>query len=366
MTKDNLNPQERAIYGYLHRKHFATSADLSEVLGRKFGMSPEASRKAISRALEAKIIESTKPVSFGKRRYVYHLPNIALTLEFVLAITKAYRPPLYRTLSTMREQGGIISFYEILKIASTVLDNVNNHKQVLEKIVTELVRLDLVDVIEDDFLQRYLVFKNRDKIPFAPTVAQHRGQLVTDAMLLPDILRMLQYQNIIDNKNVIYRNKNTPTKGIEHMNHVWDAIAYTKTTGYNPGVASESNAKEKQTLVVLDVLLYRDYTIDDFQGFFERVQSVFQSVKMGKRKVLPIIVFRNTDEQTFNTIHKVGFLTFNIGNVYGNRIYDVIANLNRLKSGGMEEETTDYTAVVEDTLSIVKSAGHEDNLQNIR
>ena len=63
-----------------------------------------------------------------------------------------------------------------------------------------------------------------------------------------------------------------------------------KTTGINPSLAKDSNIPEKQTLVVLDVLISRDYQQIDLDGFLNRIRINLNSVSKGKRKVVPIIV----------------------------------------------------------------------------
>jgi hypothetical protein len=365
VTTSSQAQYERAIVGYLHKFRFATIAPLSEMLAEKFKLLPAAARQVVGRAVDSGAIRSSAPVTFGKGRFAYFLPDSRLSLEFVLEITAEYRPALYRVLTVMSLQGGYISFYEALKVAASVLDNTTNHKELLKKLIRELVLLKLAKTVKDESGDQYIIFRKTD--PFMePAVNVHKSLLATDARMIPDILQMLQRNNIIERSTVMFRNRNTPLRGIEHINHVWDAVGYTKATGYNPGLASESITPDKQTLVVLDILLYRDYTMEDFQGFYERVQSVFKSVKMGKRKVIPIIIFRNTDPLTFNTIHKVGFLTYSLGAVYGERIYEVLANLNKLKQQALGESKINFTEVVEETLAIVKSTGQDANLGNLR
>ena len=361
VTNYSINQHDLAIVAFLKRRKFLTSSEIIGHLVKKFGVTEVNGRQIVNRTATKKLIYSTKPVSFGKNRFIYYLPGTEIDYDFLLEVCQEHRPPLYRTLFTLREQGGIMSYFDVLKIASPVLDNSNNHKETLEKIIGELKSLNLADTVEDDWGGKYIVLNDRADFTFQQTIYSLRSQLSTDAMLIPDILRMLQATNIIDNQNVTYRNKNTPTLGVNHLNHVWDAVAYTKTTGYNPILAAKADTVDKQTLVVIDVLLYRDYTMEDFQGFFDRVQSVRQSVKMGKRKILPVIIYRETDVHTFNTIRKVGFLAFNIGYIYGNRIYDVIANLNKLKASDFEDPQIDFGKVVADTLLIVKDAGQEVN-----
>ena len=361
-----MNTYETAILKFLRKKGYAVGSMITIMLQETFLVNATTARKILERAVSNQFITSTKPVSFGKGQYAYMPSGSYLTLEKILIITKEHRPPIFRLLSTMIAQGGIISFYEALKVSSSVLDNARSKKSLLEKLISELFSLKLIVTKEDEYKSKYIIFSDKQANAI-PLMIKQRGKMMTDAMFIPDILRTLQAINIIDNKNVLFKNKNTPSLGVNHNNHVWDAIAYTRTTGINAVRASEASIPERQTLVVLDILIHRDYEDSDFQGFFTRVQSVMQSVSKGTRKVMPVIVYaRINDRRVLNTIHKVGFLTFSIGSIYGERIYEVITHINNLRLKELQGESAEIEKIVEDTLAIVKGSGQEDNLQNIK
>jgi predicted site-specific integrase-resolvase len=357
---------EKTITDFLIRRKFAVGKDLTAMIQKYFPISPENARKIIGRMVQQRKLASSSPVTFGNRQFAYFLPGHYLNMEMILAITKEHRPPLYRILSVIQLQEGIISFYEVLKLAALVLDNSRTKKNVLEKVISELFELQLIKTTQDSYGSKYIILSSKE-YKADSLMAMQRGKMTTDAMFIPDILKTLQRSNLIDNIKVLYRGTNTPLIGVQHNNHVWDAVAYTRTTGINIGRASQADGIEKQTLVVLDVVIHRDYTEFDYQGFYDRIQSVIHSVKKGTRKVMPVIIYaRMSNTKLLNTIHKVGFLTFSIGAIYGERIFDVISNLNTLRLKEMLGERRDMEGIIENTLSIVKGSGQEDNLSNIR
>jgi hypothetical protein len=124
---------------------------------------------------------------------------------------------------------------------------------------------------------------------------------------------------------------------------------------------------EKQTLVVLDILIHRAYEEIDLQGFYSRIQSVINSVKKEKRKILPIIVFAEIDSKLVkNKIHKLGFISFDLSAVYGSNISKVIKNLFYLKSDKHELSGIEYFKAADETLNFIKAAGQDENLKNIK
>lgn len=123
-----------------------------------------------------------------------------------------------------------------------------------------------------------------------------------------DILDWLVKSNLILSLNNQYRNKNNPTLGAKHNNLLWDAFGYTKTTGLIQKFNSKDDTIEKQTLVVLDVVLSRNYEEYDLDGFLSRIQINLNSVNKGFRKVIPIIVFKGCSAYVYNKMKKLGFM----------------------------------------------------------
>ena len=311
---------------------------------------------------------SSKPITFGNGQFAYWLPGDDLTRDMIVDISKINRPPLFRILQVMDVQQGIVAYYEALKIVGSPLDNTNSKTDTLDKILKELEALHLVEVCVDAHSIKYIVDINMHG-QVAAIMATHRANMLTDTIFIPDILRSLKSYNLISNAQTLFRNKTSPSIGVIHNNFIWDAIGYTKTTGINPDIAAQATEAEKQTAVVMDIVIHRPYTAHDLNGFYARIQSILHSVNHGTRKVLPIVVYVSIDaKKTYNTLHKLGFLTFlYFAAIYGTRIFQVVSAINQLKlTAQVEFEGGRTLKLIENTLNCVRDAGLESNLKSIK
>ena len=195
-------------------------------------------------------------------------------------------------------------------------------------------------------------------------MSEHYSKMVMDCSVLPDILRWLGKSNLIINSNVIYRNKKTPAIGAQHNNLVWDAFAYTRATGINPTLASKSDNIEKQTLVVLDVLLSNEYSHTHLDAFYNRIQINRNSVKSDKRKILPIVIYQSCSEHVINKINKLGIICFDVSAIFGKKIYDILNKTRELSLIFKNTEKIDDT--IESILKTISNAGQEDALKELR
>lgn len=342
--------------------------ELSDLLQKEFSISDDNCRKIIQRAVIKGVIKSSSPLTFGKKRFVYFGENIKLNKETVKRITKQYRPPVYRLLSLLDINEGILSYYEALKITSSPLDESSTKVSTLVEIITDLKSIKLIEEVTDQANVKYLIDYN--KLSETERLKKlHYTRMYLDTVFLSDILVWLRKHNIIDNESVRFRNKSNPSIGVKHNNLVWDAIAYTKTTGIHIRAGNDINKSEnKQTLVVLDVVINREYTDDDLQGFFSRIQIILNSVNKGIRKVMPIIVCKGTSSFVLNKISKLGFILLNLGTIYGENIYDIINKLDIIKSNQLNklENSDQFVENIESALSTIRGIGQEANLENIK
>lgn len=226
------------------------------------------------------------------------------------------------------------------------------------RLVKEITHEGIKFIVEDYFSEEYAI----------QSIKLHKSNMVLDCAFLPDMLRWLTLHNLIDNQGHIYRNKIFPSKGAEHNNFVWDAFAYTKTTGYNTVVSSNRTTIDKQMLVVLDMVIHREYDSVDVQGLYNRVQGVLQSSK-NTRKVLPIVVTKDLTVTVANQLHSLGFLHFSMSTIYGERVFEIISNLKKIQQVQLlqHSESDDQLAgYVENVLHTMQEGGQEENLQNIK
>src|SRR5690606_16679892 len=143
-------------------------------------------------------------------------------------------------------------------------------------ILPHLEKLGIVFTKKDNLENNFILVKEavsplNGDLSHELAMQAHLQSMKLDAVIIPDILRWLKHINLV-NLGATYRSVLSPAIGVKHNDVMWDAIAYTKTTGINPSRASEADVKEKQTLVVLDVLISRKYLQADLDGFLARVQ----------------------------------------------------------------------------------------------
>ncbi|MDX5438716.1 MAG: hypothetical protein LPK03_16065 [Pontibacter sp.] len=334
----------------------------------RFGITSDNARKIVQRSVAAGLLTSSHPFTFGKRQYVYLQPGEQLNLPRLKEIAQKYRPPIYRLLETMDLNEGIISYYEGLKLTASPIGASSTKADSLDDIVRDLRHQGIVKERSDKTGIKYILY---EKQPFDNETEErlmnsHRSRMVTDCMFLPDIMRWLSRSNIVDNYKVIYRNKKTPSIGARQNNLIWDAYAYTKTTGLNPGLAAKADTAEKMTLVVVDVVIARPYTLVDLDGFLGRLQINLNSVSEGTRKVIPIIVYKDITEHALNKARVLGFISFDLGSIFGTNIYSVIERLNLIKVDDLTLKDDALATSVESTLDLIRNSGQEDSLREIR
>lgn len=148
----------------------------------------------------------------------------------------------------------------------------------MDTIIAEINHFKLISIHQDKNNVKYLVANYLDQPVIESALAKHFAAMVIDSIFIYDILNSLEKLNLIDNENVIYRNRKTPSLGAKHNNFVWDAFAYTQTTGINTTYGAKRQKNSKQALVVLDVVVSRTYEQFDLDGFFGRVQVLLAAV----------------------------------------------------------------------------------------
>lgn len=349
------------------RSLFMPGQDLNSNLQMKFSITPDNARKIVQRAVSNGIIRSSAPITFGKKQYVYFNVQSQLSKRTVTIICKKFRPPLYRLISLIDIGGGITSYYEALKITASPLENSKTKVNTLDELLAVLKDLELVEDVTDKVSGIKYIIDFQYQEESESLMAKHFSKMNLDSLFIPDILSWLKKHNLIDNNNVLYRNKSTPSRGAKQNNLVWDAVSYTRTTGLGSENYKESDT-DKKTLVVLDVVINRPYSEIDLQGFYSRIQMVLSSVKTGKRKILPIVVFQETSDSVLAKLNGLGFLNINLGTIYGEKIYETINRLKIIKSEQLSSIVSgeDLVQNIEVVLSTLRDTGQETNLGNLK
>jgi len=368
-NKDSIQEKYNAfLNSILSEKLFDTAINLNNSLVEKFKVSNTYARQILKRAVSQKSIKSSSPYTFGKKQFVYIFNDYELDKSSIKKISKKNRPPIYRLLDLMDINGGIISYYEGLKATASPLEDSSTKASTLDDILNLLYKLNVVYTKKDFNNVVYIIYKDdnefiQDNLEIA-MMSNHFSKMVMDCSVLPDILRWLGKSNLIVYANVIYRNKKTPAIGAVHNNLIWDAFAYTSATGINPTLASKVKDIEKQTLVVLDVVLSNEYSQTHLDSFYNRIQINRNSVLENKRKILPIIIYNNSSDLILNKIRKLGIIAFDISAIFGKKIYDILNRTRELSTIFNNAEKIDDT--IESILSSISSAGQEEALKELR
>ncbi|MDM1451715.1 hypothetical protein HX060_17105, partial [Myroides odoratimimus] len=265
----------------LDEQLYLVASDVIKHLMDKFNVLPENARKIIGRAVKQECIKSSAPYTFGKKQFAYLSVEHSLTKNDIKKISKENRPPVYRLLELMDQYGGIVSYYEALKITASPVDKSSTKVDSLDDILTFLMRLDIVQKTTYHNGVVFITYKEKTDIGLSEEllsntleikINNHFETMIADCILLPDILNWLKRSNIIDSEKVIYRNKTTPHKGGIHNNLVWDAFGYSSTTGIKTVAKKGENLIDKKTLIVLDVVLSHEYLDIHLDAFISRMQ----------------------------------------------------------------------------------------------
>jgi hypothetical protein len=365
MTTVNNNRYDNYLLKIFKQKKFQVSKELCDLLSEKFNVTNVYARKIIERVVAKGLVKSSSPITFGKGQFVYFLPGQKLNIDVIKEIAKIYRPPLYRLIESLDINDGVISYYEALKITASPLERTNAKIDLLDDLIEVLKNGDFVYLTKDSNNVKYILLQtvkeNEEQL-----IKAHFSTLVVDALFVKDIIDWLAKSNLILTLNNRFRNKTAPSLGAVHNNLLWDAIGYTKATGLNPISAKGATDIEKQTLVVVDIVMSRDYNQLDLDGFLSRVQINVNSTITGTRKIIPIVVYRSCSPFILNTLKALGFLCYDIGSIYGSNIFAILENVTKLQLNQKFLENEEFEKTIEDTLKTIKNSGQEDQLKALK
>lgn len=260
---------------------------------------------------------------------------------------------------------GIISYYEAMKITASPVEKGNSKIDILDDLIELLKDRDIIYICIDQNNIKYILYANL-KESEEKLIKIHYSKMVIDSLFVKDIIDWLSKSNLILSLNNRFRNKSTPSIGASHNNLLWDAFGYTKATGLNPVPARVAATVEKQTLVVVDVVMSRDYNQLDLDGFLSRVQININAVTTGTRKVIPVVIYRSCSEYILKTLKSLGFLCYDIGSIYGSNIFAILENVSKLQFNQKLLQNEEFEKTIEETLLTIKNSGQEDQLKALK
>lgn len=367
MTKMGLNDYDSFLIELFKDPSKMYFGDqLKELLVSAFDLSDSNARQIVNRAARKGFIRSSYPLSFGRNTHAYFSPLKRLSFDDYLLLTADRRPPLYRILAAIKACGGVISYFEAIKIASTPLSRTASKVSTLDELLGELSEIGLVELRTDGRGVKYVADKSIGKELIDAAMDIQYSRMVVDAAFIYDVLGRLIAFNLIDNQDVIYRNRRTPSLGARHNNYLWDAYAYSKTTGINTVYGSNAAVVSKAALVVMDMVISRPYSDFDLDGFFARIQVQLNNTSK-MRKLVPVIVFGEIESEVLNRARALGILTCSMYAFFGNEIGYIIGNVGRLKLAESNPVSVAPNAlkVIDDTLKHIAKSGNEVNLQHL-
>lgn len=335
------------------------------MLSFKFSVNNIYARKLLERSVKKRCIKSSAPLSFGKGQFVYFSKKEKLNKEIIKKIAFKFRPPLFRLLECIDKNEGIISYYEALKITASPINRQSSKIDLLDDLIDDIQIFEIIYLKTDHNDVKYIILQSKQSKEVL-LLSNHFRNLKTDATFVKDILDWLIKSNLILSLNTIYKNKNTPSIGAVHNNLLWDAFGYTKTTGINPISSKLAIEKEKQTLVVVDIVISREYEQYDLDGFLSRIQINLNSVSTGIRKVMPIVIYKSCSEYLLNTLKSLGFLCYDIGSIYGSNIFSILSNVSKLHVNQGLINNEDFEKTIVETLETIKTSGQEDQLKALK
>lgn len=368
MTNFGLNERELYLQQLVaDPDDFYYGDQLKALLVEKFGVSDTNARKIINRSADKGLIRSTYPVSFGRGTFAYHTPFKRLGIDELALMARERRPSLYRLISALSTCGGILSYYEALKIAGAPLEVSSTKVKLLDELIEELTVFKLVQLKTDSRKVRYILAVDIPEDQLEGMMVSHYAKMTVDSIFVYDILGSLKKLNLVDTAQLVYRNRKFPSIGATHNNFVWDAYGYTSTTGINTVYGGGDKVNAKQTLVVLDIVISRPYMDFDLDGFFSRIQVLLNS-SAGPRKILPIVVFDQISSEVLNRARALGLLSYQMSSFFGQHISHIIGNVAEVKKMEYTAKMMENRAVklVSESLGVMDRTGNTDNLQNLK
>jgi len=350
------------------------AADLIKKLNEKFEVTDNYARQIISRAVKNKIIKSSEPFSFEKRQYFYMNKNQHISTNTLLTISRLHRKPLYRLLKLLLKTGGICSYYEAEKITATPTSNKDKYRVIsLDEEIRRLTKVHIIKEVKDKRGIPFLILLEEINIEDHDMVKNkinaHHANMNRDVMFIIDIIRWLKNNGFISDQ-VWYRRKDNPNIGSIINDFPFDATTFTKTTGYS---LDAGKVDDKNTIVVMDILIYRSYSKIDLDAFYDRIQSIRHSTKKESiRKIMPIIFYVDIEDNIKNEINNLHILSFSLKSIMGSKIIHVIEEYNNIKRiideslTIDEEKSSDVIEKISSTIEIIENTGQMENLQNLK
>lgn len=351
---------------FSNKKIYLLGGEIKELIVNEFKCSDSYARKIINLAVKGGIIQTNKEFTFGKGQYIYWGNGYKISEDIIKEKFKDTRHNVYRVLNRFENNNGVISYFEIYKLSACTTEKTNSKITKFEDIIRIVNSIKEIEIVEDQGV-KYLIqadSQNRN----IDYMKNYYSRMKIECTFIPIILRWLQKSNIVDNEDVLYRNKNIPCNGVVINKLVWDACAFTGTVGFNEEIVNKG--KNKKSFVPIDISISEEYTYDDLKGFYDRLQIFRNSVIHKKRKIVPIIFAANISDNTKRIIKNLNILCFDMKVIFGQKVIDVLDNLKIISLqniyGQDYSNYNDVTVRIRESLKTIVNTGQEENLYNLK
>lgn len=311
-------------YGALYSSDFVKKlVDLNKY-------SDNAARQSISRAYKAGKIKRFGEFKYTKNRYIYVLngnPSIHTKNRALFKIWKKYDPAVFRLLSIL-EVHSFLFEEEVLKILAVPVVN-DGRKRTSNDILSSLAKVNIIDrnTFFDEERNNHTyytlkkVFSVKSIKNFDDSDLQKRlNQIKLSMLVLRDSISFFSYFGFLGwhSEKVLDIDEN-----LFFSKYSFDAYAASYMRG---NFYFDKFSKKKGTTVLFSIILYRQYTLHDYEAFKKSIIDVESKYneKNNIPKIIPVIICKSMDKTAFDDAKVNGYLVATIATIFGKRIENAL------------------------------------------
>ena len=278
-------------------------SEITLALKAKFDKTESHCRKILNRAKDSKIVFDSYPLVFNNGQFGYSLES---SRDNYISLLK-HKPRLYEAFSLLAKDI-VVSKIKLLKITGTL--NMTDTKYYDHgKLIKDLEffgKLYVSQKYGTDFYSYISTLHIRES-----NYEKEYNERKLNVRVIPLVLSYCRKINLIS-KRPIYSSTDDVFTGVyTRQNLVFDAIGYSNV----------GNPNQEKTICVFDVEIASDYTPAQYNGFLYRVESLKNSTKQLKQRVIPILVVKKITpgfEKKLRMENKI--IILELSNIFGSRI----------------------------------------------
>lgn len=343
-----------------HSDAVLMGTDLVKILKEEYHELSEINcRKIISNAVKKALIKNSGSMMFENNQYAYFSNKRSADYDTLREVIKEHKKYLHRAIFALQRNGGWLSLLELVKVTGAVLRE-DAHSVSIKRVKRELESLHMGESVV--WGNSEFIYNSMDR-PESGEMDRWLRAMEEHNLLAYLIAGWMVQTNLMDGRMACFAGEKNQYLGAERNGELWDIFGFTNAVGL--GVKQ----KEFQTIVVADLGVYERYEEYDFTGFKARVDRLIHSVHGEKRKVLPIIFFRELSPRVQQLLIKNGYLNFSLDIILGRNFRRVIKRYNEnidVLQKKLNTGQTDVQSGIEECLREIRQSGSEDNYGNLK